>query len=104
MSGICRSIEEYHFQDHAGIPQDFIPYKTPEEYWAYWSLQYLLQPYCLAPGKTYADLLELVRNKNYFYCSFTNVDHQFQLAGFGQETTVLYAGGIYGLAVLCALP
>lgn len=86
-------IEEYHFQDMYSA--GFYPYKTLEEYWAYWSLHIYCNRYCLAPGKTYADLLELVRNKNYFIVT-TNVDHQFQLAGFDKKR-LFYTQGDYGL-------
>ena len=49
----------------------------------------------MTPGKPYADLLELVRGRNYFVLT-TNVDHQFQLAGF-DKARLFYTQGDYGL-------
>ena len=51
--------------------------------------------YDVTPGKPYADLLELVMDKNYFVLT-TNVDHQFQLAGFN-KARLFYTQGDYGL-------
>lgn len=48
----------------------------------------------LARG-TYLDLLELVKDKDYFVLT-TNVDHQFQLAGFDKQR-LFYTQGDYGL-------
>ena len=49
----------------------------------------------MTPGKPYADLLELVKGRNYFVLT-TNVDHQFQLAGF-DKARLFYTQGDYGL-------
>ena len=49
----------------------------------------------MTPGKPYAELLELVKDKNYFVLT-TNVDHQFQLAGF-DKAQLFYTQGDYGL-------
>ena len=49
----------------------------------------------MTPGKPYADLLELVRGRNYFVLT-TNVDHQFQLTGF-DKARLFYTQGDYGL-------
>lgn len=48
-----------------------------------------------APKPVYKDILELVKNKNYFVLT-TNVDHCFQKAGFAKER-ILYTQGDYGL-------
>ena len=56
----------------------FYPFPSPEEYWAWWSRHIYYNRYDVTPGKPYADLLELVMDKNYFVLT-TNVDHQFQL-------------------------
>ena len=45
--------------------------------------------------KPYSDLLSLVRNKDYFIIT-TNVDHQFQRAGFDKKR-LFYTQGDYGL-------
>lgn len=73
----------------------FYPYKTLEEYWAWWSRHIWLNRYASGVGKPYADLLALVKDKDYFVLT-TNVDHQFQLAGFDQKR-LFYTQGDYGL-------
>ena len=73
----------------------FYPFPTPEEYWAWWSRHIYCNRYDVAPGKPYLDLLELVRDKSYFVLT-TNVDHQFQLAGF-DKARLFYTQGDYGL-------
>ena len=73
----------------------FYPYKTLEEYWAWWSRHIYYNRYDLPAGKPYTDLLELVKKKDYFVLT-TNVDHQFQLAGFDKKR-LFYTQGDYGL-------
>ena len=73
----------------------FYPFSSPEEYWAWWSRHIYYNRYDVTPGKPYADLLELVMDKNYFVLT-TNVDHQFQLAGFN-KARLFYTQGDYGL-------
>jgi len=73
----------------------FYPYKTPEEHWAYWSRFIYLNRYMDAPKPTYNELLELVKNKDYFVIT-TNVDHCFQKAGFDKKR-LFYTQGDYGL-------
>lgn len=87
------------FQEKYGI-QDmysggFYPYDTLEEYWAWWSRHILINRYEAGVGKPYRDLLELVKKKDYFVLT-TNVDHQFQMAGFDKER-LFYTQGDYGL-------
>lgn len=73
----------------------FYPFSSLEEYWAWWSRHIYYNRYDLTPGKPYTDLLTLVRNRNYFVLT-TNVDHQFQLAGF-DKARLFYTQGDYGL-------
>lgn len=73
----------------------FYPYESLEEYWAWWSKHIYVNRYDIAVGKPYADLLELVKDKDYFVLT-TNVDHQFQLAGFDKKR-LFYTQGDYGL-------
>lgn len=73
----------------------FYPYDTLEEYWAWWSRHIFVNRYNVGVGKPYADLLELVKGKDYFVLT-TNVDHQFQLAGFDKKR-LFYTQGDYGL-------
>ena len=59
----------------------FYPYKTSEEYWAFWSRYIFLNRYSDPPKPTYNRLLEILKGKEYFVIT-TNVDHCFQKAGF----------------------
>ena len=73
----------------------FYPYKTPEEFWAYWSRYIFINRYTDPPKPVYSDLLELIKNQNYFVIT-TNVDHCFQKAGF-DKNRLFYTQGDYGL-------
>lgn len=73
----------------------FYPYDTLEEYWAWWSRHILINRYDVTVGEPYSLLLQLVKDKNYFVLT-TNVDHQFQLAGFDKKR-LFYTQGDYGL-------
>ena len=85
--------QKYGFHDmYSG---GFYPYPTPEESWAYWSRYIFINRYQDAPKPVYKDLLALVRDKDYFVLT-TNVDHQFQKAGFDKHR-LFYTQGDYGL-------
>ncbi len=73
----------------------FYPYGSLEEYWAWWSRHIYVNRYDVDPGKPYTALLELVKDKDYFILT-TNVDHQFQKAGFDKKR-LFYTQGDYGL-------
>ncbi|WP_407427192.1 SIR2 family NAD-dependent protein deacylase [Treponema sp.] len=73
----------------------FYPYKTLEENWAFWSRYIWINRYMDAPKTVYSDLLNLVRDKDYFVLT-TNVDHCFQKAGFDKKR-LFYTQGDYGL-------
>ncbi|MBP3797410.1 MAG: Sir2 silent information regulator family NAD-dependent deacetylase [Ruminococcus sp.] len=73
----------------------FFPFETPEEMWAYWSRFIWCNRYMDIDNGTYKRLFELVKDKDYFVIS-TNVDHQFQKAGFDKEK-LFYTQGDYGL-------
>lgn len=73
----------------------FYPYETLEEYWAWWSRHIYINRYDITAGKPYLDLLNIVKDKDYFVLT-TNVDHQFQLAGFDKKR-LFYTQGDYGL-------
>lgn len=86
-------IQKYHIQDmYSG---GFYPFSTLEEHWAWWSRHIMVNRYEKAPGSAYGDLLDLVGGKDYFVLT-TNVDHQFQLAGF-KKKRLFYTQGDYGL-------
>lgn len=86
-------IEKYHLKDMYSA--GFYPYQTLEEYWAYWSRHIYYNRYIDAPKNTYQNLLKLVEKKDYFVLT-TNVDHQFQKAGFDLKR-LFYTQGDYGL-------
>ena len=91
--------EKYGFHDmYSG---GFYPYKTLEEYWAYWSRYILINRYMPSPKPVYDRLLEIVKDKNYFVIT-TNVDHCFQKAGFDKKR-LFYTQGDYGL-FQCSVP
>ena len=73
----------------------FYPFGSLEESWAWWSRQILVNRYEKAPEPVYEKLLELVKDRDYFVLT-TNVDHQFQLAGFDKRR-LFYTQGDYGL-------
>lgn len=73
----------------------FYPFNTLEEYWAWWSRHIYYNRYVDAPFPTYQRLLDLLKDKNYFVLT-TNVDHQFQRAGFDKKR-LFYTQGDYGL-------
>lgn len=85
--------EKYGIEDmYSG---GFYPYESLEEYWAWWSRHILINRYDVEVGQPYSDLLTLVKGKDYFVLT-TNVDHQFQLAGFDKKR-LFYTQGDYGL-------
>lgn len=73
----------------------FYPYSTLEEYWAWWSRHIFYNRYVEAPIPVYRKLHDLVKDKDYFVLT-TNVDHQFQRAGF-EKKRLFYTQGDYGL-------
>lgn len=84
---------KYGFQDmYSG---GFYPYPSQEEFWAYWSRYIYINRYQDAPKPVYANLLQLVQDKDYFVLT-TNVDHCFQKAGFDKKR-LFYTQGDYGL-------
>lgn len=55
---------KYHFKDmYAG---GFFPYKTLNEYWAYWSRYIFVNRYKNIPTPLYETLYNLVKDKDYF--------------------------------------
>ena len=79
----------------------FYPFATPEEQWAWWSRHIWCNRYEPAPKETYGKLLRLLDGKDFFVIT-TNVDHQFQLAGFDKKR-LFYTQGDYGLWQ-CSVP
>ena len=75
-------IEKYHFEDLYSA--SFYDFNTQEEKWAFWAKMIKLNRFDEEPLKLYQELLSLVKNKNYFVIT-TNVDGQFENAGFDTE-------------------
>ena len=73
----------------------FYPFPKKEIFWAWWARHIYFNRYVDAPKPVYKDLLELVKGKDYFVIT-TNVDHQFQRAGFDKKR-LFYTQGDYGL-------
>ena len=73
----------------------FYPFESDEEHWAYWSRYIMINRYMDAPKPVYQQLLQFVRDKDYFVIT-TNVDHCFQKAGFDKKR-LFYTQGDYGL-------
>lgn len=73
----------------------FYPFDTLEEHWAYWSRYIYINRYSDTENGVYKRLSELLSGKDYFVLT-TNVDHQFQKAGFYKER-LFYTQGDYGL-------
>ena len=78
----------------------FHHFDSSEEKWAYWAKQIFYTRY-QGVKELYKDLLDVVKDKNYFVIT-TNVDHQFQLAGF-DKNRLFYTQGDYGL-FQCSTP
>ncbi len=73
----------------------FYPFPDDETRWAWWARHIYYNRYIDAPKPVYRKLLELVKDKDYFVIT-TNVDHQFQKAGF-EKKRLFYTQGDYGL-------
>lgn len=86
-------IKKYGFQDMYSA--GFYTFESAEEHWAYWSRYIYINRYVDGDNGTYKRLFELVKDKDYFVLT-TNVDHQFQKAGFDKKR-LFYTQGDYGL-------
>lgn len=73
----------------------FYLFPDAETRWAWWARHIYYNRYVEAPKPVYRDLFRLVQDKNYFVIT-TNVDHQFQKAGFDKKR-LFYTQGDYGL-------
>lgn len=89
----------FDFADRFGIRDmysgGFYPFPDEETHWAWWARHIYYNRYIDAPKPAYRDLLSLVKDKDYFVIT-TNVDHQFQRAGFDKKR-LFYTQGDYGL-------
>lgn len=72
----------------------FYPFPTQEAKWGYWSKHSMINRFLPPALPLYEELFELVKDKDYFVLT-TNVDHQFQKAGFASER-IFATQGDYG--------
>ncbi len=86
---------EEKFGFHDMYSGGFFPFETAEGMWAYWSRYIYINRYTDVDNGTYKKLYEIIKDKNYFVVT-TNVDHQFQKAGF-DKSKLFYTQGDYGL-------
>ncbi len=86
-------IERYGIRDiYTG---GFYPFEKPEILWAWWSRAIYINRYVDAPSDVYPNLKKLADGRDFFVLT-TNVDHQFQRAGFDKKR-LFYTQGDYGL-------
>ena len=86
-------IKEYGIRDmYSG---GFYPFPNDEIRWAWWARHIYFNRYVKAPKPVYDELFSLLKDKDYFVIT-TNVDHQFQKAGFDKKK-LFYTQGDYGL-------
>ena len=95
----------FDFADKYGITDiysgGFYPFPDDETRWAWWARHIYYNRYIAPPKPVYEELRALLAGKNCFVIT-TNVDHQFQRAGFPKER-LFYTQGDYGL-FQCANP
>lgn len=72
----------------------FFPFPSQEAKWGYWSKHSMINRFLPPALPLYKQLFELVKNKDYFVLT-TNVDHQFQKAGF-DSSRIFATQGDYG--------
>lgn len=72
----------------------FYPFPSQEAKWGYWSKHSMINRFLPPALPLYKQLFELVKDKDYFVLT-TNVDHQFQKAGF-DKNRIFATQGDYG--------
>lgn len=72
----------------------FYPFPTQEAKWGYWSKHSMMNRFEPPALPLYEQLYKIVEKKDYFVLT-TNVDHQFQKAGFAEER-IFATQGDYG--------
>ncbi len=86
-------IKEYGIRDmYSG---GFYPFPNDEIRWAWWARNIYFNRYVKASKSVYDELFLLLKDKDYFVIT-TNVDHQFQNAGFDKKK-LFYTQGDLGL-------
>lgn len=90
-------IEKYHFPDL--YSSAFYDFATEEERWTRWARHIDFIRFRPGALPLYSELLELVKNKNYFVIT-TNVDAQFRKAGFDNDRISRFRA----TTALCSVP
>ncbi len=75
-------IKKYGFEDM--YTASFYDFKSQEEKWAFFAKYIYINDVGIEATKLYKDILKLVNEKEYFVIT-TNVDDQFEKAGFNKE-------------------
>lgn len=86
-------IKRYGFTDL--YSSSFYPFKSEEERWACWAKHIWFAHYRLDALPLYRQLMLLIKDKDYFIIT-TNVDSQFEKAGF-DKNRIFATQGDYGL-------
>ena len=73
----------------------FYSFPDKETTWAWWARNIYFNRFVKPSKPVYTDLFSIVKDKEYFVIT-TNVDHQFQVAGFDKKR-LFYTQGDYGL-------
>lgn len=75
-------MDKYGFTDmYSG---SFYPFETGEELWAHWARHIDVNRYQMPETQLYKEIFDMVKNKKYFVIT-TNVESQFEKAGFPKE-------------------
>jgi len=89
----------FDFKEKYGIKDmysgGFYPFPDDETKWAWWARNIYFNRYVQPLKPVYKNLFSILKDKNYFIVT-TNVDHQFQKAGF-DKNRLFYTQGDYGL-------
>ena len=86
-------IDKYHFTDL--YTATFYDFRSQEEKWAFWARLINLNRYNKEPLKLYSEIFDLVKHKEHFVLT-TNVDAQFEIAGFNKDN-IFATQGDYGM-------
>lgn len=92
-------IERYQFTDM--YTAGFYPFDSLEEKWGYWARHIWYNRYATETNGLYEKLYNIVKDKDYFVIT-TNVDHQFENAGF-DSNRYFETQGNYG-EFQCSVP
>lgn len=111
-AGLQYSGEEFEHHFHPWIERygitdlyssSFYPFKTEEELWACWAMHIWYARYRPEAMPLYQQLFDVLKEKNYFVIT-TNVDGQFEKAGFDKNRLFATQGDYALFQPKCGLP